>query len=156
MPIKASADKLTREIEKFGYPPVFPVVKDEEIAVPEAKPEDENEGGQNQAGGKFKGMKSTLLLRLTDALHFAADYLRMHPGDVFVFPQGLIHFQFNVGKTNAVAFASFGSQNPGTITVANAVFGSDPKINPDVLAKAFQVEKNIIDYLQAQFWSNYN
>ncbi|XP_047946885.1 putative germin-like protein 2-1 [Salvia hispanica] len=80
----------------------------------------------------------------------------LHPGDVFVFPQGLIHFQFNVGKTNAVAFAGFGSQNPGTITIANAVFGSDPKINPDVLAKAFQVEKNIIDYLQAQFWSNYN
>ncbi|KAL1566538.1 putative germin-like protein 2-1 [Salvia divinorum] len=80
----------------------------------------------------------------------------LNPGDVFVFPQGLIHFQFNVGKTNAVAFAGFGSQNPGTITIANAVFGSDPKINPDVLAKAFQVEKNIIDYLQAQFWSNYN
>jgi len=75
-------------------------------------------------------------------------------GDVFVFPQGLIHFQFNVGKTNAVAFVGFGSQNPGTITIANAVFGSDPKINPDVLAKAFQVEKNIIDYLQAQFWTN--
>ncbi|XP_057804807.1 putative germin-like protein 2-1 [Salvia miltiorrhiza] len=80
----------------------------------------------------------------------------LNPGDVFVFPQGLIHFQFNVGKTKAVAFASFGSQNPGTITIANAVFGSDPKINPDVLARAFQVEKNIIDYLQAQFWSNYN
>ncbi|KAG6412403.1 hypothetical protein SASPL_125081 [Salvia splendens] len=77
-------------------------------------------------------------------------------GDVFVFPQGIIHFQINVGKINAVAFAGFGSQNPGVITIANAVFGSDPKINPDVLAKAFQVEKNIIDYLQAQFWPNSN
>ncbi|KAL1541717.1 putative germin-like protein 2-1 [Salvia divinorum] len=75
----------------------------------------------------------------------------LYPGDVFVFPQGLIHFQLNVGKTNAVGFAGFGSQNPGTITIANAVFGSDPKINPDVLAKAFRVEKNIIDYIQAQF-----
>lgn len=45
----------------------------------------------------------------------------LNPGDVFVFPQGLIHFQFNVGKTNAVAFAGFGSQNPGTITIANDV-----------------------------------
>lgn len=78
----------------------------------------------------------------------------LYPGDVFVFPQGLIHFQFNVGKTNAVAFVSFGTQNPGVITIANAVFGSDPPINPDVLAKAFQVEKKIIDYLQAQFWWN--
>ncbi|KAH6804922.1 ATP binding/leucine-tRNA ligases/aminoacyl-tRNA ligase [Perilla frutescens var. frutescens] len=55
MPIKASADKLTREIEKFGNPPVFPVVK-EEIGEPEVKPE--GEGNQAQAGGKFKGKKS--------------------------------------------------------------------------------------------------
>ncbi|KAL0378160.1 UNVERIFIED_CONTAM: Germin-like protein subfamily 1 member 13 [Sesamum radiatum] len=77
-------------------------------------------------------------------------------GDVFVFPQGLIHFQFNVGNTNALAFAGLSSQNPGVITIANAVFGSNPPINPDVLAKAFQVEKNVIDYLQAQFWWNIN
>ncbi|KAI3462467.1 hypothetical protein Pfo_019130 [Paulownia fortunei] len=80
----------------------------------------------------------------------------LYPGDVFVFPQGLIHFQFNVGNTNAVAFAGLSSQNPGVITIANAVFGSEPPINPDVLAKAFQVEKNVIDYLQAQFWWNIN
>ncbi|XP_012834150.1 PREDICTED: putative germin-like protein 2-1 isoform X1 [Erythranthe guttata] len=78
----------------------------------------------------------------------------LYPGDVFVFPEGLIHFQFNVGKTKAVAFAALSSQNPGVITVANAVFGSDPPINRAVLTKAFQVEKNVIDYLQAQFWWN--
>ncbi|PIN00516.1 hypothetical protein CDL12_26980 [Handroanthus impetiginosus] len=78
----------------------------------------------------------------------------LYPGDVFVFPQGLIHFQFNVGNENALAFASLSSQNPGVITIANAVFGSDPPISPDVLTKAFQVEKNVIDYLQAQFWMN--
>ncbi|GMP76869.1 hypothetical protein CsSME_00033353 [Camellia sinensis var. sinensis] len=72
--------------------------------------------------------------------------------DVFVFPQGLIHFQFNNGKTNAVALAALSSQNPGTITVANAVFGSNPMISDDVLAKAFQVDKKVVDYLQAQFW----
>ncbi|XP_059434308.1 germin-like protein subfamily 1 member 13 [Corylus avellana] len=72
-------------------------------------------------------------------------------GDVFVFPIGLIHFQFNVGKTNAVAFSGFGSQNPGLIVIANAVFGSDPPINPDVLAKAFQVDKKVIDDLEKQF-----
>ncbi|KAA8522630.1 hypothetical protein F0562_013009 [Nyssa sinensis] len=78
----------------------------------------------------------------------------LHPGDVFVFPIGLIHFQLNVGKTNAVAFASLNSQNPGVITIANAVFGSKPPISPDVLTKAFQVDKKVIDYLQAQFWTN--
>ncbi|KAL2520889.1 Germin-like protein subfamily 1 member 7 [Forsythia ovata] len=50
----------------------------------------------------------------------------LYPGDVFVFPEGLIHFQFNVGKTNAVAFAGLSSQNPGVITIANAVFWIRP------------------------------
>ncbi|KAK4739524.1 hypothetical protein R3W88_003221 [Solanum pinnatisectum] len=76
----------------------------------------------------------------------------LHPGDVFVFSIGLIHFQFNVGKTKAVAFAGLSNQNPGVITIANAVFGSDPPINDDVLAKAFQV----VDYLQSQFWWDNN
>ncbi|CAL5365794.1 unnamed protein product [Camellia sinensis] len=76
----------------------------------------------------------------------------LYPREVFVFPEGLIHFQFNNGKTNAVAIASLSSQNPGVITVANVVFGSNPKISDDVLAKAFQVDKKVVDHLQAQFW----
>ncbi|XP_059651026.1 putative germin-like protein 2-1 [Cornus florida] len=80
----------------------------------------------------------------------------LYPGDVFVFPVGLIHFQFNVGKTKAVAFAGLSSQNPGVITIANAVFGSNPKISADVLTKAFQVDKNVVDYLQGQFWWDNN
>ncbi|KAM1398464.1 hypothetical protein ACFX2I_015915 [Malus domestica] len=78
----------------------------------------------------------------------------LYKGDVFVFPIGLIHFQLNVGKTNALAIAGLSSQNPGVITIANAVFGSNPPINPDVLAKAFQVDDNVVDYLQKQFWYN--
>ena len=80
----------------------------------------------------------------------------LNPGDVFVFPVGLIHFQFNVGKTKASAIAALSSQNPGVITIANAVFGSTPPIRSDVLAKAFQVDKNIVDYLQKQFWYDNN
>ncbi|CAN4108234.1 unnamed protein product [Withania somnifera] len=80
----------------------------------------------------------------------------LHPGDVFIFPIGLIHFQFNVEKTKAVAFAGLGSQNPGVITIANAIFGSDSPINDDVLAKAFQVDKKVLDYLQSQFWWDNN
>ncbi|KAE8689118.1 Germin-like protein subfamily 1 member 15 [Hibiscus syriacus] len=44
-------------------------------------------------------------------------------------PIGLIHFQFNIGNTPAVAFAGLSSQNAGVITIANAVFGSNPPIN---------------------------
>ncbi|GLT55209.1 hypothetical protein SLA2020_283560 [Shorea laevis] len=75
----------------------------------------------------------------------------LNAGDVFVFPIGLIHFQFNPGHTNAVAFAGLSSQNPGLITIANAVFGSNPPINPDVLAKAFQLDRNVVNYLQKKF-----
>ena len=75
----------------------------------------------------------------------------LNVGDVFVFPIGLIHFQFNLGKTNAIAFAGLCSQNPGLITIAKAVFGSNPLINPNVLSKAFQVDKHVIEYLEKQF-----
>nr|BAK01981.1 predicted protein [Hordeum vulgare subsp. vulgare] len=79
----------------------------------------------------------------------------LRKGDVFVFPQGLIHFQFNPNPYKpAVAIAALSSQNPGAITIANAVFGSKPMISDDVLAKAFQVEKKTVDWLQAQFWAD--
>ncbi|CAO2176226.1 unnamed protein product [Urochloa humidicola] len=81
----------------------------------------------------------------------------LNKGDVFVFPRGLIHFQFNlVHDKPAVALSALSSQNPGVNTIANAVFGSKPPISDDVLAKAFQVEKGTIDWLQAQFWENNN
>ncbi|GAU33315.1 hypothetical protein TSUD_165800 [Trifolium subterraneum] len=62
----------------------------------------------------------------------------LNKGDVFVFPIGLIHFQLNVGYGNAVAIAGLSSQNPGTITIANALFKSNPAISDEVLTKAFQ------------------
>ncbi|RWR72667.1 putative germin-like protein 2-1 [Cinnamomum micranthum f. kanehirae] len=76
----------------------------------------------------------------------------LQKGDVFVFPEGLIHFQRNAGYGNAIAIAALSSQNPGVITIANAVFGSNAPISDDVLVKAFQVDKNVVDYLQSQFW----
>uniref|UniRef100_A0A2N9GQN3 Cupin type-1 domain-containing protein n=1 Tax=Fagus sylvatica TaxID=28930 RepID=A0A2N9GQN3_FAGSY len=57
----------------------------------------------------------------------------------------------SAGQTNALAFSSLSSQNPGIITIANAVFGSNPPINPDVLSKAFQLDQNVVNYLQKQF-----
>ncbi|GLT88579.1 hypothetical protein SLE2022_065980 [Rubroshorea leprosula] len=75
----------------------------------------------------------------------------LNKGDVFVFPIGMIHFQLNIGKTPAVALSGFSTQNPGTITIANALFGSNPAINPDVLTKAFMLEPNVVKYLQSRF-----
>ena len=75
----------------------------------------------------------------------------LNKGDVFVFPVGLIHFQLNVGKTKAIAISGLSSQNAGVITIADAVFGSNPPINPDVLTKAFQLDKNVVEELQKEF-----
>ncbi|RLM80861.1 putative germin-like protein 2-2 [Panicum miliaceum] len=75
----------------------------------------------------------------------------LNKGDVFVFPKGLVHFQFNNGTGNAVALAGLSSQNPGVITIGNTVFGSKPSIADHILAKAFQVNKETVDLMQAQF-----
>ncbi|BBH01168.1 RmlC-like cupins superfamily protein [Prunus dulcis] len=75
----------------------------------------------------------------------------LYKGDVFVFPVGLVHFQQNVGKGHAVSLSSLSSQNPGVNTIANAVFGANPSISDDILAKSFQVDKTVISSLQAKF-----
>ncbi|KAM1004408.1 hypothetical protein ACFX2C_004609 [Malus domestica] len=75
----------------------------------------------------------------------------LQKGDVFVFPVGLVHFQQNVGYGNAVAIVALSSQNPGVIAIANAVFGSNPDIPADILAKAFQVDTKAIYGLQSKF-----
>jgi quercetin dioxygenase-like cupin family protein len=75
----------------------------------------------------------------------------LQKGDVFVFPINLVHFQRNVGKSNAVALAALSSQNAGVITIANAVFGTNPEIPDDILAKAFQLDKNVVNFLQSKF-----
>ncbi|KAG8365671.1 hypothetical protein BUALT_Bualt18G0130700 [Buddleja alternifolia] len=75
----------------------------------------------------------------------------LEKGDVFVFPESLVHFQRNTGNSASVAVAALSSQNPGVITVANAVFGSNPDIANDLLAKAFQVDTSIINNIQSKF-----
>ncbi|KAL5984224.1 hypothetical protein ACLOJK_018328 [Asimina triloba] len=45
------------------------------------------------------------------------------PGDVFVFPIGLIQFQAMLGMTDTVVLAGLSSQNPRVMTIANVVYG---------------------------------
>ncbi|XP_058822795.1 leucine--tRNA ligase, cytoplasmic [Topomyia yanbarensis] len=58
MPIKACADKLKREMQEFGCPPVFP--KHEEVVVIEEKdviPKDKSKGKKSKAVAKTGGAK---------------------------------------------------------------------------------------------------
>ncbi|KAK0601391.1 hypothetical protein LWI29_023806 [Acer saccharum] len=43
--------------------------------------------------------------------------------------------------------------NPGFITLANSVFGTNPPIDPYALARAFQLDVNAVKQLQAKFSS---
>ncbi|KAK1384835.1 Cupin type-1 domain-containing protein [Heracleum sosnowskyi] len=72
-------------------------------------------------------------------------------GDVFVFPQGLAHFQQNVANGNTTVLAFLSAANPGVITVADAVFGSNPPIRDDILEKAFQTDASTINAFKSQF-----
>lgn len=45
-------------------------------------------------------------------------------GDIMLFPQGLLHFQKNVGDIPALVFACFSSENPGVQIVEVALFQS--------------------------------
>ncbi|KAH9728216.1 Germin-like protein subfamily 1 member 16 [Citrus sinensis] len=75
----------------------------------------------------------------------------LHEGDVFVFPIGLIHFHVNIGNTSAVAYSGLNSQFPGEITIADTIFGAHPRIKPDFLAKAFQLDPNVVKDLENKF-----
>ncbi|KAL7238200.1 hypothetical protein ACSBR2_004321 [Camellia fascicularis] len=49
----------------------------------------------------------------------------LYKGDVMVFPQGLLHFQFNSGNTPVLAIVSFSSPSPGLQITDFALFAND-------------------------------
>ncbi|CAN1765801.1 Germin-like protein subfamily 1 member 18 [Linum perenne] len=75
----------------------------------------------------------------------------LKPGDLFVFPVGRIHFQYNIGKTPGRAVSGLSSQNPGIVVIANSVFGSKPGVDPSLLAAAFRMDKGLVEDLQMKF-----
>jgi len=48
----------------------------------------------------------------------------LNPGDVWVFPTGLLHFILNTGPGNAVAYAAYASSNPSTHLTDFLLFGN--------------------------------
>ncbi|KAM0828657.1 hypothetical protein ACQ4PT_067409 [Festuca glaucescens] len=75
----------------------------------------------------------------------------LRAGETFLIPRGLMHFQFNVGKTEASMVVSFNSQNPGIVFVPLTVFGSNPPIPTPVLTKAFRVDAGVVELLKSKF-----
>ncbi|OWM79285.1 germin-like protein subfamily 3 member 4 [Punica granatum] len=44
-------------------------------------------------------------------------------GDVFVVPRGLLHYCFNIGYDSATILSVFNGQNPGSVSISDAMFG---------------------------------
>ncbi|KAL4576723.1 hypothetical protein LXL04_012821 [Taraxacum kok-saghyz] len=69
-------------------------------------------------------------------------------GDIFVFPKGLVHFQFNSDAKNpALAVSGFGSANAGTVAVPNTVFNTT--IDDQILALSFKTDVPTIQKIKA-------
>ncbi|XP_030940611.1 germin-like protein subfamily T member 2 [Quercus lobata] len=77
----------------------------------------------------------------------------LKPGEIFVIPRGLVHFQKNVGKGKALAYTSFNSHLPGAVTLATTLFGSQPSMPNEVLTQAFRVEDSVINTIKSKFGS---
>lgn len=70
--------------------------------------------------------------------------------DMFVFPKGLVHFQYNPDSYNpAVAISTFGSANAGTVSLPGALFNSS--IDDGVLAKSFKTDVATIKKIKSGF-----
>ncbi|MBA0576554.1 hypothetical protein Golob_024592, partial [Gossypium lobatum] len=72
---------------------------------------------------------------------------RLQAGDIFAFPKGLVHYQFNCAENDfAVAVSAFGSAAAGTISVPSTVLATG--IDDEILAKSFKTDVYTIQKLK--------
>ncbi|KAL7202247.1 hypothetical protein ACSBR1_033842 [Camellia fascicularis] len=68
-------------------------------------------------------------------------------GDMFVFPKGLVHYQYNVDATNeAATISALGSANAGTVSTPVTLFATG--IYDGILAKSFKTNVATIQKLK--------
>ncbi|TQD76052.1 hypothetical protein C1H46_038421 [Malus baccata] len=71
----------------------------------------------------------------------------LQTGDLFVFPKGLAHFQYNADTENpALAISTFGSANAGTVSFPSTLFATG--IEDNVLAVSFKTDMSTIQKLK--------
>ncbi|CAN1171307.1 Germin-like protein 9-3 [Linum perenne] len=71
----------------------------------------------------------------------------LQTGDMFVFPKGLVHFQYNAWNSTAIALSAFGSASAGTVSLPTTLFATN--IDDTVLAKSFKTDVSVIQALKA-------
>jgi quercetin dioxygenase-like cupin family protein len=73
---------------------------------------------------------------------------KLQVGDMFVFPKGLVHYQYNSQPDMpSIAISAFGSANAGTVSVPLSVFATG--IDDEILAKSFKTDVDTIEKIKA-------
>ncbi|XP_057976120.1 putative germin-like protein 2-2 [Malania oleifera] len=75
----------------------------------------------------------------------------LNQGELFGIPTGPVHYQINQGTTNAAILVALSSQDVAPVMLAETMFGSNLKLETDLLAKAFHVDKRIITQIVSKF-----
>ncbi|XP_019199162.1 PREDICTED: germin-like protein 9-3 [Ipomoea nil] len=71
-------------------------------------------------------------------------------GDMFVFPKGLVHYQYNAyANQSATAISAFGSASAGTVSLPTTLFATG--VDDEVLAKSFKTDVSTIHKIKAGF-----
>jgi quercetin dioxygenase-like cupin family protein len=73
----------------------------------------------------------------------------LKPGDLMVFPQGMLHFQINSGKGKAIAFLTFNSANPGAQLLDLLLFSNNLPSN--LVAQTTFLDLAQVKKLKARF-----
>ncbi|XBH53571.1 hypothetical protein VPH35_076047 [Triticum aestivum] len=87
-----------------------------------------------------------LLVGLVDETKNELYAQTLQTGDMFVFPKGMVHFQFNGGEHMARAFSAFGSASPGTVSLPVTLFESG--IPDAILEKSLHVDEATVHALE--------
>ncbi|XP_039145691.1 germin-like protein [Dioscorea cayenensis subsp. rotundata] len=74
-------------------------------------------------------------------------YKTLRAGDLMVFPQGLLQFHLNAGRTRAKVIATFNSENPRAQLVPRALFSND--LLAEIVAKVSFLEVAVVERLKA-------
>ncbi|KAL5721215.1 hypothetical protein ACHQM5_013802 [Ranunculus cassubicifolius] len=97
-------------------------------------------------------VKGTLEVGLVDTTNKLYNQA-LQTGDMFIFPKGLLHYQYNADPmAAATAISAFGSASAGTVSVPTAVFATG--IDDGILANAFKTDAETIQKIKAGLATN--
>ncbi|CAN8239882.1 unnamed protein product [Cochlearia groenlandica] len=73
------------------------------------------------------------------------------PGDMFVIPPGLIHYEWNVGKTQTRLLTVVNNELPSEVLLPHTLLATKPAIPNAVLMKVFKTDSKTIKMLKSKF-----